>query len=64
MFDGEFASLEAMHSTNTIHVPKPIMVIFKPNFFFYTSKMLALYIIRFSFTLDVFRVSLKVVNHV
>ncbi|VDD87972.1 unnamed protein product [Enterobius vermicularis] len=27
MFDGEFASLEAMHSTNTIHVPKPIMSI-------------------------------------
>uniref|UniRef100_A0A0N5ANH0 protein-ribulosamine 3-kinase n=1 Tax=Syphacia muris TaxID=451379 RepID=A0A0N5ANH0_9BILA len=27
MFDGEFASLEAMNKTDTIHVPKPIMTI-------------------------------------
>ena len=31
MFDGEFASLEALKNTNTIRVPNPIMVLERPH---------------------------------
>ena len=31
MFDGEFASLAALHKTNTIRVPKPIKVLDRPT---------------------------------
>lgn len=32
MFDGEFASLEAMYNTKTIRVPKPIKVFWSSNY--------------------------------